>query len=410
MGKVTKLSKVAKYSKKKINAAEVSLENFVTTDSILQNKAGITFATNLPPSDSAMSAYSAGNILVGNIRPYLKKIWFANHNGGCSADVLIFEVNEGYDQKFVYYSLFRDDFFNHMMKGKKGTKMPRGDKKQIMGFLIPEFELPTQQKIAAVLSALDAKIELNQRLNAELESIAKTLYDYWFVQFDFPNEKGKPYKSSGGMMVWNEKLKRDIPLGWNVESIEKCCSVIDCLHAKKPDYQFEDERYFVLQLENIRDDGLLDLANKYYVTKDDYELWTSRILVSEDDLIITNAGRVAATAQIPNGIKTSIGRNITGIRPTSINPTYLFWAFRGWDMKRQIKWNTDAGSFFSSLNVKGIRKLFVVRPQNDIEGKFEEIVKPMRYKRETNNAESQTLTELRDWLLPMLMNGQVKVA
>jgi type I restriction enzyme S subunit len=80
-------------------------------------------------------------------------------------------------------------------------------------------DLPTQQKIAAVLSALDAKIELNQRINAELESMAKTLYDYWFVQFDFPNEKGKPYKSAGGKMVWNEELKREIPLGWDVTEL-----------------------------------------------------------------------------------------------------------------------------------------------------------------------------------------------
>ena len=76
-----------------------------------------------------------------------------------------------------------------------------------------------QQKIAAVLSALDTKIELNQRINAELESMAKTLYDYWFVQFDFRNEKGKPYKSAGGKMVWNEELKREIPLGWEVKSL-----------------------------------------------------------------------------------------------------------------------------------------------------------------------------------------------
>jgi len=82
---------------------------------------------------------------------------------------------------------------------------------------IKELDLPEQQKIAAVLSALDAKIELNQRINAELESMAKTLYDYWFVQFDFPNEEGKPYKSAGGGMVWNEELKREIPLGWEVK-------------------------------------------------------------------------------------------------------------------------------------------------------------------------------------------------
>ncbi len=275
-----------------------------------------------------------------------------------------------------------------------------------------EVDLPSldeQKNIVKIIDLCDTKIELNQRINAELESMAKTLYDYWFVQFDFPNEKGKPYKSAGGKMVWNEELKRKIPKDWKVESIEECCDIVDCLHAKKPDYEFEDENSYLLQLENIRDDGLLDLSNKYFVPKNEYQKWISRIEVTEDDILITNAGRVAATAQVPKGVKTGIGRNITAIRPKSINPTYLFLFFRSFDMKRQVKWNMDAGAFFSSLNVKGIKKLFIIRPSGDIEEKFENIVKPMRRKREELTKESQTLTELRDWLLPMLMNGQVKV-
>ena len=84
-------------------------------------------ATNLPPQGSTMPAFEKNNILVANIRPYLKKIWFADRDGGCSADVLVFEVNKKFDPKYVYYSMFRDDFFDHVMRGSKGTKMPRGD-------------------------------------------------------------------------------------------------------------------------------------------------------------------------------------------------------------------------------------------------------------------------------------------
>jgi type I restriction enzyme S subunit len=305
------------------------------------------------------------------------------------------------DSEFLYYYLKTK--ISDIEKLGSGTTFKEVSKTSLEGFTvsIPE-DIPTQQKIAAVLSALDAKIELNQRINAELESMAKTLYDYWFVQF-------APHKSAGGEMVWNEALKREIPKGWKVESIEGCCDIVDCLHAKKPDYEFEDENSYLLQLENIRDDGLLDLTNKYFVSKDEYQKWISRIEVTEHDILITNAGRVAATAQVPKGVKTGIGRNITAIRPKSINPTYLFLFFRSFDMKRQVKWNMDAGAFFSSLNVKGIKKLFIIRPSDDIEEQFENIVKPMRRKREELNRESQTLTELRDWLLPMLMNGQVKI-
>ena len=208
------LSIAAKYSDERINGSKVSRDCFVTTDSMIQNKGGITITPVLPKGN--LIAFSKGDILIGNIRPYLKKIWYSNRNGGCSPDVLVIQAISNIDSKFLYYSLFRDDFFNHMMNGSKGTKMPRGDKSQILRFHIPKIELSTQQKIASVLSALDSKIELNNRINAELEVMAKTIYEYWFVQFDFPNKNGKPYKTSGGKMVWNEELKREIPEGWEL--------------------------------------------------------------------------------------------------------------------------------------------------------------------------------------------------
>ena len=220
MKDIITLSKAVKYSERRVAANKVSLSNFITTDNILQNKAGVIEATGLPPSNSAMPGYEARNILVGNIRPYLKKIWFANQSGGCSADVLVFEVSSYYDPKFIYYSMFRDDFFDHIMRGSKGTKMPRGDKNQILDFSIPNFKLKEQEQIASVLSSLDSKISLNNRINAELEAMAKTIYDYWFVQFDFPDKKGKPYKASGGKMVWSEELKREIPEGWEVKQLK----------------------------------------------------------------------------------------------------------------------------------------------------------------------------------------------
>ena len=210
-------------------------------------------------------------------------------------------------------------------------------------------------------------------------------------------------------MVYNEELKREIPEGWEAQLIADCCSIVDCLHSKKPDYYLENETTFLLQLNNILDNGLIDLAEKYHVKAGDYATWTKRIEVQDSDIVITNAGRVAATAQIPEGLVTGIGRNITAIRPKSISPTYLYLAFNGEDMRRQILWNTDTGSFFKSLNVKGIKLLYISRPNNDIEERFERLVLPMRRKREKIQIENEKLAELRDWLLPMLMNGQVTV-
>ena len=309
---------------------------------------------------------------------------------------------------FLYYAL--KNYVHNIKKRSQGSVF---DTINLNSFDLMEIEIPkelsTQQKIASVLSSLDSKIELNNRINAELEAMAKTLYDYWFVQFDFPNKNGKPYKTSGGKMVWSEELKREIPEGWEVESIEKSCSIIDCLHSKKSDLVYENQQSYLLQLNNILDNGLIDLTVKYYVTSAEYKKWTTRVEVIDGDIVITNAGRVAATAQIPMEVKAGIGRNITAIRPMSICHTYLFLSFQGADIKRQIKLNTDSGAFFTSFNVKGIKKLQLIRANKNVEEQFEKMVLPIRRRRELNNNENQKLIELRDWLLPMLINVQVKV-
>ncbi len=323
------------------------------------------------------------------------------------------------DHEYVYY--FLKTQYNALRNLSSGVRknLNSNDIKRF-DIRLPE-EVTLQKKIATVLSALDAKIELNNRINIELEAMAKTLYDYWFVQFDFPISKeqakamgkleltGKPYKSSGGKMVYNETLKREIPVGWEVKPVSTCCNIVDCLHSKKPTYKFEDEIFYLLQLENIGNDGLINISNKFYVSKKDYEIWTSRIEIKGGDIVITNAGRVAANAQIPYQIVAGIGRNITAIRPFAILPHYLFMSLNGFDIQQQISWNTDHGAFFKSFNVRGIKLLNILRPPKYLEKSFESITDPIRRKRDCVLEQNQQLAQLRDWLLPMLMNGQVTV-
>lgn len=316
-------------------------------------------------------------------------------------------VREGFDPYFLYYRFLlagksnglSNHFIGSTIKHLTGVRLKK------MEFQFPDYK--TQTKISSILSGLDAKIELNNKINVELESMSKLIYDYWFIQFNFPNENGKPYKPCGGEMVYNKTLKRPIPEGWEVEKLSSCCKIIDCLHSKKSDYRFEREDYYLLQLENIGSDNLIDLSKKYYVSEEEYKRWTARIEVADGDLVITNAGRVAGLAQIPKNVVAGIGRNITAIRPQTIQPTFLYYTFHGAEMVRQIRLNTDTGSFFKSLNVRGIKELFVIRPPKYLEEEFERLSLENRRKREQNVIENQKLTELRDWLLPMLMNGQV---
>lgn len=316
----------------------------------------------------------------------------------------------GINPFYVYYWLLPKKKYLRQIAGCTTTPILPKTTFEEIEITIPEIH--HQNKIVDILSSIDNKIELNNRIIAELEAMAKTIYDYWFVQFDFPNAEGKPYRSSGGEMVWNEQLKREIPKGWSVNPLPKHCQIIDCLHSEKPSLVFENEDYYLLQLDNLIDNGLISLANKYYVSKEMYELWTSRIEVVEGDLVITNAGRVGAIARIPKHVKAGIGRNMTAIRPNDVPACFLYYFFTSSDIARQIKMNTDLGSFFGSLNVRGIKELKIILPPKNmyaILNKFEDYVSPLRSKIELLAQENLELTKLRDWLLPMLMNGQVNV-
>lgn len=139
-------------------------KNYVSTENLLPNKGGLIEANSLPTAMLTQS-YKAGDILISNIRPYFKKIYFAQENGGCSNDVLVIRAKEHTNPKFLYYVLSDNAFFNYSMATSKGTKMPRGDKIAIMQYQVPILSLNTQIKISSVLSDLDEKIALNNKIN-----------------------------------------------------------------------------------------------------------------------------------------------------------------------------------------------------------------------------------------------------
>ena len=181
-----KLSNICHYVNEKVNVSGLDKMTYISTENMLSNKAGVTEATTLPTTIQTQ-IYEKNDILVSNIRPYFKKIYFANQNGGCSNDVLVFRANEGIEPIFLYYVLADDKFFNYAMTTSKGTKMPRGDKKALMEFRVPDFDINIQRKVSSILGNIDAKINLNKKINKNLEQQAQTLYKDRFIdmgQFD----------------------------------------------------------------------------------------------------------------------------------------------------------------------------------------------------------------------------------
>ena len=159
-----KLSQCGSYvTKERINSNKLNVNNYITTDNMLPNKEGICDAEKIP-TNITVNHFQENDILLSNIRPYFKKIWKAEYEGGCSADVLIFRTNSGYNADFIRYCLSQDAFFDYDMKGAKGSKMPRGDKNHILNFELYDFSLPSQTSIASVLKVLDNKIILNNKI------------------------------------------------------------------------------------------------------------------------------------------------------------------------------------------------------------------------------------------------------
>ena len=167
LGMKYKLADICTYVKGKVDVTNLTRFDYVSTENILPNKAGIVGATSLP-TVAQTQVFCKDDVLVSNIRPYFKKIWYAKFDGGCSNDVLVFRANHGISSRFLYYVLSENTFFDYSMATSKGTKMPRGDKVAIMQYEVPKFDLEIQEKIAGLLSNIDDKIELNNKINNNL--------------------------------------------------------------------------------------------------------------------------------------------------------------------------------------------------------------------------------------------------
>ena len=174
-----KLSDICKYAKGKIKVSALDDNTYISTENMLPNKGGITKAVSLPTQEQTQ-AFMKNDVLVSNIRPYFKKIWYATFDGGCSNDVLVFRAKDGVSSRFLHYVLADDTFFDYSMATSKGTKMPRGDKKAIMEYEVPELSYEDQCRIAGILEVIDEKIELNTDINKNLEQQADALYQAFF--------------------------------------------------------------------------------------------------------------------------------------------------------------------------------------------------------------------------------------
>jgi len=398
-----KLYEIADYVSSKVSTSQLSLQDYVTTDCLLQNKCGRECAKNLPPQCTNVTAYKPGDILISNIRPYLKKIWYADSEGGNSADVLTIRAKEGFENQYMYYALFQDSFFDYASKGVTGSKMPRGDKDRIMNFeiLVPK-NLKSQKKIASILSDFDKRIENLRAQNRVLEQTAKTIYDYTFLQ------------CAGHQTTYNKTLNRNIPTNWEVSTIG--CYIKE---SKGGDWGKENpEKNYNLQVSCIRGadiEKMTDLPIRYILAKN------SSKLLQEFDLVVEISGGSPTQSTGRSRLMTKellemfdnklICSNFCQA-VTMKNPQYAYYISFMWKMFY------DNGIFFNfEGKTSGIKNFQLDQfvdtmwffPDLKTVEKFNAQVAPLIKKQLFNAKQIEALTTQRNTLLPLLMIGQVEV-
>lgn len=277
-----------------------------------------------------------------------------------------------------------------------GTGVPSMTFDNYYGLKIFLPNIEKQTKIAQILQTLDKKITINRQINQNLEAMAKQLYDYWFVQFDFPNEEGKPYKSSGGNMVWNEKLKRNIPIGWNNGTL---IDIANITMGQSPDgTSYNEIGEGVLFYQGSTDFGMRFPSVRQYTTA------PSRF-AKKGDILMSVRAPVGAVNIANNDC--CIGRGLSALNSKIGSTTHLYYILN--DLRIAFDQRNAAGTTFGSITKEDLYNLPIVIPAKEVISAFDKICSPMFDRQMLLGEEIDTLIKQRDELLPLLLNGQVLV-
>ncbi|MBK7909025.1 restriction endonuclease subunit S [Candidatus Pollutiaquabacter sp.] len=370
------------------------------------------------------------DILIVKVGSTIGKVAIVNREIGeaCINPNSVILKNCKINPSYLYYYLISSAGKSFLRNNSSASAQSALNQMTLKEMLIDIVDENTQVNISSILNNLNSKIELNNRINAELEAMAKMIYDYWFVQFDFPfdfaqgkpDKNGKPYKSSGGKMVWSEELKREIPQGWEVNKMEDW---IEC--KKSGDWGKEvPDGNSTLKVTCFRGadinglNGLTELKPpiRYILEKNSFKILNAHDIIIE----ISGGSPTQSTGRLAYITDSTIKRFDTPLicsnfcKPISLKNPKLLYNF-------VYYWNSlyDNGIFFGyEGKTSGIKNLlfdsfvssyYTVVPEQSIVNEFYDFMENIQNKKQTALAENQKLTELRDWLLPMLMNGQVKV-
>ena len=345
----------------------------------------------LEPGDIIFVRSNGNKALVGRSL-YIKKKKKSLYSGFCIRARL--KTDDFLPLFLAYYT--RTNFFKSAITSVAGTNINNLNQDILGNIMIPHYSIGIQKSIVAVLTSIDEKIAINNRINAELEAMAKTLYDYWFVQFDFPDANGKPYKTSGGRMEYNATLKREIPAGWAVNTLSQIANIT--MGQSPAGESYNEDGIGTLFFQGSTDFGWLFPTPRQYTTSPTRMAKKGDILLSVrapvGDMNIANAD-------------CCIGRGLAALNSKSRSDGFLFYVMKYF--KQVFERRNAEGTTFGSMTKDDLHSLQVVCPEPGLLKRYDDIVSEYNKMIFTRSLENQDLIKLRDWLLPILMNGQVKI-
>ena len=345
-------------------------------------------------------------IVVGRVGAYCGSIYVEENSCWVSDNAIAGVPKEGQDLTYLYYVLKSLNLNSKQI----GSSQPLITQSMLRDMVVDiEINIEEQKRIANSISIIDQKIQINNQINQELEDMAKTLYDYWFVQFDFPDQNGKPYKSSGGKMVYHPELKREIPEGWGVEKLENLGTIVG---GSTPTKSISDN--FTKGGEGyswITPNDLSNNKGNKFIKNGEIDV-TVRGL-KDAGLKLYPEGTVLMSSRAPVGYLAISTKEITTnqgfksfIPDKKYGKNYIYYTLQN---NLKVIEQHASGSTFKEISATVLKDITIIQPNLDIVKKFEEKVSSINSYIKVNEEQKQELTQVRDWLLPMLMNGQVKV-
>ena len=314
-----------------------------------------------------------------------------------SQDVAKIDCNENLlDKNFAFYLISSTCVKKQLNAAAQQTKIRHTSPDKIKECTVWIPSLDVQKRIGRILTDIDKKIAINRQINDNLEAMSKQLYDYWFVQFDFPNKEGKPYKSSGGVMAWNEKLKREIPQGWSNGVLS---DVANITMGQSPDgSSYNEDGEGIIFYQGSTDFGLRFPDIRQYTTS------PSRY-ANKGDILMSVRAPVGALNIANNDC--CIGRGLSALSSKIGSMTHLYYLMN--DFRLKFEGMNSAGTTFGSITKDELFSLPVIIPTKSVISEFEQVCEPIFDKQMIIGEEINALTKQRNELLPLLMNGQASV-